>query len=107
MVTEVNDQNFETEVLKSTTPVVVDFWAPWCGPCRMLGPVMDKLSESYAGKVKFVKLNVDDNRKTASNYGVMSIPTVIYLKGGVKKDSTIGALPENAIRAKVDALLSS
>jgi thioredoxin 1 len=106
MVTEVNDQNFDTEVLKSTTPVVVDFWAPWCGPCRMLGPVMDKLSESYSGKVKFVKLNVDDNRKTASKYGVMSIPTVIYMKSGVKKDSTVGALPENAIRAKVDGLLN-
>jgi thioredoxin 1 len=105
MVQEINDQNFETEVVKSEIPVVVDFWAPWCGPCRMLGPVIEKVSENYSGRVKFCKINVDENQISASKFGVKSIPTVIYFKDGAKKDISVGALPENAIKSKVEALL--
>jgi thioredoxin 1 len=107
MVQELNDQNFENEVAKSAVPVVVDFWAPWCGPCRMLAPVTEKLAETYAGKVKFCKLNVDENKLTAGKYRVMSIPTLLYFKGGVQKDMSVGALPEGALKAKVEALIKS
>src|SRR3954454_1605662 len=82
MPAEVTDANFDAEVIKSETPVLVDFWAPWCGPCRMVAPVVEELSQEYAGKVKFVKLNTDDNVRTASQYGIRSIPTLLVFKGG-------------------------
>ena len=78
MVTEVTDQNFENEVLKSDLPVLVDLWAPWCGPCRMVGPVVENLSEKNSGKFKFCKLNVDENPQTAAKYMVMAIPTLLF-----------------------------
>ena len=105
MVTEITDQTFEEEVLKSDLPVAVDFWAPWCGPCRILGPVMEKLSEAYKDKVKFCKLNVDENPQMARKYQVMSIPLVLFFKGGEKVDESLGAVPESALQPKIDALL--
>jgi len=105
MATEVNDQNFEQEVLKSDIPVVVDFWAPWCSPCKMIGPVVDKLSEELKGKVKFCKLNVDENAESARKYQVMSIPLLIFFKDGKPMDQSLGAVAESVIKSKAEALL--
>jgi len=105
MVTEVTDQDFEEEVIKSTLPVLVDLWAPWCGPCRMVAPVVDKLAERYKGRCKFCRLNVDDNPQTASKYKVMSIPTLIFFKNGEAVDTVIGAVPERVLQPKIDELL--
>lgn len=107
MVLEIKDQNFENEVIKSAMPVVVDFWAPWCGPCRMLGPVIEKLADAYAGKVKFCKLNVDENPEISMKYGIMSIPTVLFFRGAQKVDESLGAVPEAMIRPKVESLLQA
>jgi thioredoxin 1 len=105
MVKEVTDNDFEQEVLKSALPAMVDMWAPWCGPCRMLGPVVEKLAEDFKDKVKVCKLNVDENPQTASAYGVRSIPLVLFFKNGQKVDESLGAVPENILRPKVEALL--
>lgn len=88
--TNVTDSDFEEKVVKNSTPVLVDFWAPWCGPCRMAEPVLEELSNTYAGKVNIVKLNVDDNPATAQKYGVMSIPTTILFKGGAEIGKQVG-----------------
>ena len=105
MVVEISDQSFETEVIKSEIPVVVDFWAPWCGPCRVLAPVTEKLAEAYTGKVKFCKINVDENPEMSMKYNVMSIPTLIFFKGGEQKGSSLGAVPEAALKPKIEALV--
>ena len=105
MVIDVSDQAFDNEVIKSTLPVLVDLWAPWCGPCRMLAPVIESLAGKYDGKIKFCRVNVDDNPQTAAKYGVMSIPTMMFFKGGEVADTLIGAVSEQALELKLDALL--
>jgi thioredoxin 1 len=105
MVLEITDQNFEEEVLKSRIPVVVDFWAPWCGPCRRIAPLTEKLSKEFEGKVKFCKLNVDENPKMAKKYHVVSIPLLLFFRGGKKVDESLGAVSESMIRPKVERLL--
>jgi len=94
----VEDQNFEKEVLKSDLPVLVDFWASWCGPCLMVGPVIEELAEEYEGKIKFGKLNVDENPKTAEKYGILSIPTVIIFKEGKEVKRQVGFPGEEGYR---------
>ena len=93
-VLAVSDESFEREVLQSSTPVLVDFWAPWCGPCRAIAPVVEELSREYAGKLKVVKMNVDDNPRTPSQYGVRGIPTLLVIHGGQVKEQLIGAQPK-------------
>ncbi|KGK86019.1 thioredoxin [Clostridium sp. HMP27] len=102
MVTEVRDNSFEQEVLKSDIPTVVDFWAVWCGPCKMLAPVIDEVSEELAGKAKFVKVNVDENPATASQFRIASIPTVMIFKGGKAVDTLVGFRPKDAIKAAIE-----
>ena len=96
---------FEEEVLKSEIPVLVDFYADWCGPCQALVPVIDSLSEKYAGKAKICKLNIDEQRKLALNYKVMSIPTLFFFKNGELAERITGALPQVMLEQKLDALL--
>ena len=107
MVNEVNDKNFEDEVIKSSMPVMVDLWAPWCGPCRMVAPVVEKLSNEYNGKVKFCKMNVDESPATPTKYRVMSIPTLLFFKGGKVIDTVIGAVPERTLKSKLDSFTQS
>lgn len=95
------DQNFETEVLQSNLPVLVDFWAPWCGPCRVVAPAVEQLAEEYAGKFKVVKLNTDENQVTAMQYGIMSIPTLAIFKEGKVVDAVIGAVQKRFLEAKL------
>ncbi len=103
---EVTDANFETEVVKSDKPVLVDFWAPWCGPCRMVAPLVEELAEEYEGKVKFVKLNTDDNVNIATRYGIRSIPTLLMFKGGEPIDQIIGFRPKGDLKKTVDKALA-
>jgi len=105
MVLDITDQTFEEEVLKAIQPVLVDLWAPWCGPCRMVSPVVESLSEKNKGKFKFCKINVDENQKTASQYSVMSIPTLMFFRDGKVIDTVIGAVPESTLQAKIDEIL--
>jgi thioredoxin 1 len=86
-------------------PVIVDFWAPWCGPCRMIAPITEKLAEEYQGQVKFCKLNVDENRLAAEKYQVMSIPLLLFFRGGEVIEKIVGAVPESAVRSKIEAIL--
>lgn len=105
MITEVTDENFNSEVVKSKIPTVVDFWAPWCGPCLMIYPIMEKLAKQYNGRVKFCRLNIEENPQTAMKYQIMSIPLVMLFKHGEQVDSCLGAVPERILRPKVEALL--
>ena len=97
MVIEITTENFENEVLQSDQPVLLDFWASWCGPCRMLSPVVDELAEEYAGKVKVGKVNVDEQPRLAMNFEVEAIPTLLFFKDGKLADKTVGVVPKGAI----------
>ncbi|MFZ4639428.1 MAG: thioredoxin [Nodosilinea sp.] len=103
---EVTDATFEKEVLKSEIPVLVDFWAPWCGPCRMVSPVVDEIAQDYAGRVKVVKINTDENPNVASQYGIRSIPTLMIFKGGDKVDMVVGAVPKTTLATTLEKYLS-
>jgi thioredoxin len=103
----VTDNSFSREVLNASLPVMVDFWAPWCGPCRMVAPALDKLASEYAGRVRIAKLNVDENPRTAAQYQVQGIPTLLLVKNGRVVDRIVGALPETQLRAQVERLLNT
>jgi thioredoxin 1 len=105
MATEVNDVNFDTEVINSDLPVLVDFWAPWCGPCRALAPVIDQLAEEYSGKAKIVKLNTDDNPNIAVQFRINSIPTMILFKDKKPVEMLVGALSKEKIQEAIDKLI--
>ncbi len=96
-IMEVTDANFQSEVLDADLPVIVDFWAAWCGPCRMVGPLIEEIAKDYEGKVKVAKLNVDENRDTATKYGIMSIPTILLFKDGAVSKQVVGAMPKTAL----------
>lgn len=102
MVLALTSANFKTEVIDSKVPVLVDFWAEWCGPCRMFTPTMEALNKDYAGKVKFAKVNVDEESELAAEYKVMSIPTILLFKGGKIAASTVGAVPKDALKKWID-----
>ena len=101
---EINEANFESEVLQSNQPVLVDFWAEWCGPCKMLAPVLDEIALEQAGRVKVAKVNVDSNPGLAARFGIQSIPTLLYFAGGEVRDQTVGVLSKRAIVAKLEKL---
>jgi thioredoxin 1 len=106
-VAAVGTGNFETEVVQSDTPVVVDFWAEWCQPCKMLSPVLDKVASKYVGQLRVVKCNVDENQEIAMKYGVMSIPNLIFFKGGQVVNQAVGYMNETQLSSKVDEVLRS
>jgi thioredoxin 1 len=105
-VKHADDSNFSTLVLKEEKPTLVDFWAPWCGPCRAIGPILEELAAQYNDRVNIVKVNVDDNPATASQYGVQSIPTLIMVKNGKVQDTQIGLLSKNQLAALIDKNLN-
>ena len=101
----VTDDTYRAEVLESELPVVVDFWAPWCGPCRMVAPVLDELAQTYAGRVKIVKVNTDENARVAADYGIVSIPTMHFVKGGELVDTVVGARPKPFLVEQIETTL--
>ena len=101
MEVNVNDTNFQEEVLQSDIPVLVDFWAEWCGPCRIISPMIEEIAKEYDGKIKVCKLNVEEGQQTASSYGIMNIPTLIIFKNGEVAEKIVGAIPKNDIIAKI------
>ena len=105
MTIEVNDTNFEEVVLNSDKPVLVDFWAEWCGPCRMVGPIVDELSNDYDGKVVVTKMDVDSSTATSAKFGIRNITTILFFKGGEIVDKQVGAVPKSSLAEKIDALL--
>ena len=105
MALEITDANFEEVVLKSSVPVVVDFWAEWCGPCRMIGPVIEEMADEYEGKVVIGKVNVDLNPGVSAQFGIRNIPTVLFVKNGEIADKVVGAVPKQQLTSKLDAIL--
>ena len=105
LISHVTDTNFDQEVLKSAQPVLIDFWAPWCAPCRAIAPVIDELAGEYAGRLKVVKLNVDDNPETPARYGVRGIPNLLIIKSGQVKEQIVGAVPKSHLVRALDAAL--
>ncbi len=105
MALEITDANFEQVVLQSDKPVLVDFWAEWCGPCRMLGPIVEEMATEYDGRAIIGKVNVDENPAVAAQFGIRNIPTVIFVKGGEIADKSVGAVPKAQLTTKLDALL--
>ena len=103
--TPVTDSDFDQEVLEADTVVLVDFWAEWCGPCKMVAPVLDDLSQEYDGKIKFTKVDVDENPETAMKYGIRSIPTLLVFKDGSPVDQVVGAVPKAVIKKRLDSAL--
>jgi thioredoxin 1 len=104
-ITEVGDSNFEAEVLKSAVPVLVDFWAPWCGPCKSIAPIVEEIAGEYEGKLKVTKLNVDDHPSTAARYNIRGIPNLIILKGGTVKEQIVGAVPKAKLVSAIEKAL--
>lgn len=102
-----SDSNFQQDVLGSNVPVVVDFWAPWCGPCKIVGPIVEELAKEYEGKVKVGKLNVDDNPQVSGQYGVMSIPTIMFFKNGQPVKSIVGAQGKDTLKGAIESVLAS
>jgi thioredoxin 1 len=105
-IPEVSDNNFQAEVLESETPVLVDFWAPWCGPCRLVTPVLEQIADERGEELKIVKLNVDENQQVAGNFQVMQIPTLILFKGGEVAKKVIGAQPKRKLEAELEPVLA-
>ena len=106
-VLELTDQSFQQEVVQSGQPALVDFWAVWCGPCRMVAPIVEELAKQYAGKIKICKMNVDDHIQTATQFRVMNIPTLIFFKDGQEEDRVIGVAPKAELAKKCEALLAA
>jgi thioredoxin 1 len=106
-IVQITDENFEEEVLGSSLPTEVDFWAPWCGPCQMVIPIYEKLSEEYEGRFKFCMINVDENQRTARKYQIMSIPMQMFFADGQKIDEILGAVPEDTIRTMIEGILKN
>ena len=102
---ELNSKNFKEEVLESSIPVLIDLWAPWCMPCRMITPIVEQLAEDNQGKLKVCKLNTDENQDIAARYGIQGIPTLLFFKGGQEVDRLVGVTPKPIIQKKIDALL--
>ena len=105
MAIAVNDSNFDEIVLKSNKPAVVDFWAPWCGPCRMIGPIIEELAAEYEGKVVIAKCDVDSSEQVPVKYGIRNIPTILFIKDGVLKDKIVGSTTKSAIVSKINSLM--